>query len=357
MPQHLIGQPSRSPSAIRHTPAWLALLCGLLSCLGVPARAQETYRLKAGDWQAESRPSPDSPQGQLLHLRQLIAQNQPRKARTLATKWIKAHPDSPLLAEAYLLRGDSKFVGNDLYKALFDYEHLAAEFPASEHFLTALEREFEIAQQFAAGVKRKLWGMPIIPAGGEAEEIFIRIQERAPGSDLGERASLALADYYFTHKKMVSAADAYQLFLTNYPTTPHRQYAMLRLIDSSLGRFRGPQYDPTGLIDAVQYIRRYQREFPDSAQQIDTPSMLRDIDHSLALKLLYHGQWYEDRGEVLSASYMYRRLVQLYPSTPPAQQALDRMKQLGTTSLVPLPPPAPLAEPASPTPTQPRARS
>lgn len=327
-----------------------------MSCALAAAQGQQTYHLKAGQWQAESRPAPDSPEGQLFHIRRLIAQNQPRQARALATQWIKAHPDSPLLAEAYLLRGDSKVVGHDLYKALFDYEHLVSQFPASEHFFTALEREFEIAQRFAAGVNRKLWGLPIIPAGGEAEEIFIRIQERAPGSDVGERASLALADYYFAHKKMVSAADAYRLFLTNYAGSPHRQYALLRLIHSCLGRFQGPRYDPTGLIDAVQYIRRYERLYPESAQQMDTQAMLKNIDQALASKLLYHGRWYEYRGEIPSASYLYRRLVQLYPSTPPAQQAMERMRALGCTSLTPLPPPAPLTQPVSPAPGQQEAR-
>src|SRR5204863_5976466 len=122
-----------------------------------------------------------------------------------------------LMPEAYLIRGDALQAQGDEYKALFDYEFVARTFTGSEAFITACQREFDIGKKYAHGLYRKFLGMRIVPADDEAEEIFIRVQERMPGSRLGEEAGMELADFYFDRRKMGLAADAYELFIQNYP--------------------------------------------------------------------------------------------------------------------------------------------
>ncbi|MCC7409742.1 MAG: outer membrane protein assembly factor BamD, partial [Phycisphaeraceae bacterium] len=231
----------------------------------------------------------------------------------------------PLAVQAHLLKGDAKTARRDYYKALFDYEYVIRQYPAAEEFNVALEREYRIAQLFASGVNRRFLGMPILPATGEAEEIFIRIQERAPGSELGEEASLALADLYYKQDEMASAADGYDLFLVNYPHSRHRERAMLRLIQSNLNRFRGPEFDPTGLLNATATIKRYQQEFPAAAEKIDAQALLAKIDQSEARKLAIQAAWYDRRGEPVSATYLRQRLVTEHPATPSAQAALTKL--------------------------------
>ena len=151
------------------------------------------------------------------------------------------HPKHPLLPEAYLLRGDSLKARRSYYKALFEYEFVAVSFTGSEAFVRALEREFEIAQLFAAGTKRKLWGMRIVDASNEAEELLIRIQERLPGSRLAEDAGMALGDFYFSRRKMDLAAEMYSLFIQNFPRSRRIAKARKRLIYAYLASFKGAQ--------------------------------------------------------------------------------------------------------------------
>ncbi|MCC7147215.1 MAG: outer membrane protein assembly factor BamD [Phycisphaeraceae bacterium] len=300
----------------------------LLSLWCAGAWGQEKYSLREGQWKQETSLDPATPEGQLQLGRKALAQGQAKKAQKIAERWIKANPDHPLMVEARLLKGDARAARKNYYKALFDYEYVIREFPASEQFNLAIEREFQIAELFAAGVKRKLWGMPILPAGGEAEEIFILIQERAPGSPIGERASLTLADYYFKKGEMVSASDSYNLFLTNYPRSEHRERAMLRLIQANLARFHGPQFDPTGLIEAAQHVRRYAQEYPVAAEKLGTTAILQRIDESLAAKGMHTAQWYEKRKENVSASYLYRRILKEHPTSPAAAKSLARLEQI-----------------------------
>ena len=147
---------------------------------------------------------------QLLSARRAILEGNPQRGRDLASAFIDRYPNSPMRAEAYLIRGDALMAMGDEYEALFEFEEIARNYPNSPAFVTALEREFEIAQQYANGRYRKLLSLfRIVPATDEAQELLIRIQERLPGSRLAEQAGMALADYYFRVRDLRMAAEAY----------------------------------------------------------------------------------------------------------------------------------------------------
>jgi outer membrane assembly lipoprotein YfiO len=310
---------------------------GLFMAVALPwARAwsQETYNLTPrGEWRQEATADPDSAAGQLQAARRALAEGRATEARRLADRWLKEHRGHPLEVEGFLVRGDALAASGNYYKALFDYEYIARHFPGSEHFFTVLEREYRIAVLYSEGLKRRFLGMPILPASGEAEELFIRIQERAPGSELGERASIALGDHYYRHRHWANASDAYDLFLTNYPDSRFREHAMLRLIQANLAQYRGSQYDPTGLLQATQFLRRYQQEYPAAAERLGAEELLEEIRDAAAEKLLHSAAWYDRRRESVSAAFLYRRLAEQFPGTPAADEALQRLEAMGQIAL------------------------
>jgi len=304
----------------------LMVLCGLVSVNR--SYAAEQYQFQAGDWVPQAKADPDSPEGRLQAARTALADDQAKKSEKLASQWIKQYPNHPLLAEAYLLRGDAKTHRKHYYKALFDYEYVIRVFSGTEYYVTAVEREYEIARLFASGVKRRLLAMRIIPAHDEAEELFIRIQERLPGSEIGEKASMDLGDFYFKRSNMDMAAEAYDLFLQNYPHSARRERALLRLIEASLATFRGPRFDSTGLLEAAERIKDFQRQFPAAADRIGADALLVRVKESLALKALFEAQWYEKRGKQVSAAYMYRRIVTDFAGTEANLRAIQRLETI-----------------------------
>jgi len=309
--------------------ALVALAVALGTTPALAAKSQETYRLEQDQWQKQEVLDPGTPQGELQRVRKLLAEDKNKLAGKRASEWIEHYPNHPELAEAHLLRGDALVARRYYFKALFDYEHVAQVHPQSEQFHTALEREFEIAKLFAAGMKRRwLAGVRMLPASDEAEELFIRVQERSPGSEVGEKASLALGEFYFNRAQMGSAAEAYQLFLVNYPDSRYRQRAMLRLIQSNLATFKGPRFDSTGLIEAAQRLKTFRKEYPVSAQRLGAQALLVRIDESLALQDFYRARWYDRVGQRVSAVYTYRRVVSDRPQTVAARAAMQRLAGL-----------------------------
>ncbi|MEO0587207.1 MAG: outer membrane protein assembly factor BamD [Planctomycetota bacterium] len=273
--------------------------------------------------------------------RTALAEGRLKEATQIVDAFINENPDDPLVIEARLIRGDIRSSQGNYYRALFDYEYVARTSPATEAWRIAIEREFEIARMFAQGLNRRFLGMRLLPAKGEGEELLIRVQERVPGSELGEKASITLADYFFAEGEMFQASEAYDLFLLNYPDSPQREWAMLRLMQANLARFRGPEYDPTGLLEARQRLGQYRREFPASAERIGVDALDVRIADALAEKDLADARWYEQRGNDVSAAYLYRRVVEDHPQSDAAQVAIERLAGLPVpvvqkTALIPL---------------------
>jgi len=317
-------------------PAWCLLFSLSLVFFGRSGYAQEMYELTDdGQWDKTEVLDPATPEGKLQLARRHLAEGEAGRARKLLKQWIDQYPNHPQMVEAWLLHGDAKVAGRDYYNSLYDYETVIREYPSSPLFHTALEREYEIAQMFAKGMKRSFVGMRVLPAYGEAEEIFIRIQERAPGSEIGEMASMALADFYFDHGDMGSASEAYDLFMINYPRSVDCEKAMLRLIQANLSRYQGPMYDPTGLIEAKERLRVYQEQYPAAAADIDAESLRDRINDSLAETDLTSAKWYDRRNVRVSAIYLYRRVVEDYPHSPSASEAIDRLEALGEAVVSP----------------------
>ncbi|WP_428389390.1 outer membrane protein assembly factor BamD [Mucisphaera sp.] len=294
--------------------------------------AQTVYVLDdEGELVRKAGPEPGTPEAELEAIRALIAADEGKKAVRAANDWIEAYPNHPLEVEARLLRGDAWVARERYYKALFDYEYVARVYPGTEAFFTALEREYDIARLFVSGVKRRLFGLQLLPADGEGEELLIRIQERVPGSELGERASLLLADYYYDEGEMFLASEAYDIFLENYPESQRREWALLRLVLSNLARFKGPRYDATGLLEARERLLAYRAEFPAAAERVGIDAVLLRVEESLASADLASAQWYERRGEDRSAATLYERLIEEHPRTSAAQQAAERLRELGVS--------------------------
>ncbi len=297
------------------------------------AQSTEFILDETGDWAQGHTPEPGSDEAVMAEVSALLVADQPQAAFSMVESWISANKrsDSPYLPRAYLLRGDAWYELGNEFKALHDYERQVIQrFPQSEEFVLAIERELNIAIEYANGLRRKFFGLRLLGTGGIAEETLIRVQERLPGSELAERAAIELADYYYRQKRLELAAIAYDLYVLNYPNGPNIKRAMERRIRANVAQYKGPQYDGSTLLDAREQTRTFERLFPVDAEKtgLDERLIVR-IDDALADQVLVNGQWYIKRGDMVSARFTFRRLLQKHPNTTAAVEALKIMEKHG----------------------------
>ena len=284
-----------------------------------------------------------------------------KEAFAILNPWIEEHrrASHPLLAEAYLLRGDAWVAARNEWKALYDYEALIKQFPGSEEFARAVEREVEIGTRYANGLWRKQFGWRIIDATSEGQELLLRASERMPGSALAERAQIELADSYLANGDWELATETYEIFLTNFPRSVHRQRAMKNLIAGHVRGYKGPRYDGRGLLEARALIERFRDDFPADADRAGlSRDLINRIDEQLAAQAMVRVRFYERRGDGPAMRLVLRRVVEQYPGTAAAQDARAQLVRRGwETPEVAAPPRAAAPSPPPPSPATPQSSS
>ena len=302
---------------------------------GPTARQREVSRrgdfvLSTDDrWIKASDDDTSSEAGQLRQAQLALARGEAPRALNLVTGWLERYPASKLRPVGLLIKGDSLLAVGDEYKALYEYEEIARKYAASEVFVTSLEREFQIATAYANGLRRKFMGtFRWLSGDEEAQELLIRIQERLPGSELAERAGMELADFYFRKRDLQMAADAYDLFVRNYPKSRQVEKAKLRHIYSLCASYKGPLYDARGLFEASERLRDLQVTDPITAQRVGADALLVRIYESEAMKLLVEAEWYAYVDDPISAERAIRRIMRKYPKSIAALNALRAMPTL-----------------------------
>ena len=317
---HMIG--SIGSSGVKF--AMQFLLIALL--MVTSSHAQESFILDESDdaWKQTDDFDPSSERGQLLVAERAIALGEPARARRLAVAWLEKYPLSPYRARGLLVKGDALLALGDEYKALFAYEEIARRYPGSDSFVPALQRELQIATEYANGLRKKFLGtFRLLDASDDAQELLIRIQQRLPGSELAEQAAMTLADFYFKRGEMTMAAEMYDIFLKNFPRSRYATRARLRLIYSFLASFKGPQFDGKGLSEARLRLEDLQVQQPSLAQKVGSEAMLVGIYESEAEKLLSTSLWYKSTDNPISAEQVIRRLITDYPDSIAAMRALE----------------------------------
>ncbi|MEQ8850834.1 MAG: outer membrane protein assembly factor BamD [Phycisphaerales bacterium] len=323
--------------------------CGMLGCLiaisltaslTVAAAPQsETFRLDDDrSWTQTDAPEPGTDEAVIADARRELAADRPGEAKRILDRWLDENEtgESPWLAAALRLRGDALLAKDKEFLALYDYEQVILEFPGSEEFRTAVEREVEIAKAYARGLKIRAFGIRLLSAGDIAIELFIRAHERLPGSDVAEEALIELADFFYRNRQMTLAAESYDMYLVNYPTGPNRVKAQRRRIYADISRYKGPEYDASSLIDARVQIERYMERYPAAAAQDGLDAeLIERIDESLAAQMLEAAEWYLGRGDGPSARYTLQRMLAEYPDGPPADRARQILEQRGWSTDVP----------------------
>jgi outer membrane protein assembly factor BamD len=314
----------------------LALLAlALLLAPAAPAQGPSFTLERDGRWQLENEPEPGSDEAVIAEVRRMLAEDRPGAAFDRIDSWIKendpeAQGDSPWLPEAYLARGDALVAMNREFKALFDYEVVASRFPESTAFVRAIERELDIARLYSNGLKRRVFGFRTGQTEDTAVELMIRAQERLPGSVIAEQAAIDLADHYFRKRDMALAAEAYDLYLLNYPAGPNRVKAAQRRIFANIAQFKGPSYDSSSLLNAQQQVRRFAAELPTEAERLGIDdALLARIDESLAQQRLQTARWRLRQGDLAAARFLLRRVVKDHPRSTAASEAIQMMDARG----------------------------
>jgi outer membrane protein assembly factor BamD (BamD/ComL family) len=313
-------------------------------CLGQTTQSSDkkTWEYVSGQWPQVSELAPAPVSDPVIdRAEQYLAKGDSPAARQILLTWEHSHKDSPVRDRCVFLIAQSYYLDDDWILAFYYLDEVMDEYPASRLFAACLQKQYDIADGYLSGHKRRFFGFAILPAEDEAVEMMYRIQQRSPGSDLAERALLRTADYYYNSGQFDYAADTYAAYIRSYPRGKTVPRAHLREAFSNLAQFRGLRFDATPIIDARSQILDMERDYAKLSDDENLPAVVDRIDSAFAGKLYVTADYYERTGQPKAAVYFYRFLINTYGNSPEAAQARQRLTHMPKSALgPPYPPPS-----------------
>ena len=222
-----------------------------------------------------------------------------------------------------------------------------------------------------------------------ARRYFKRIIDGFPQSQYGPSARLALADSHFNEGSITNyilAISEYRDFVTLYPSHPRSDYAQFQIGEAQFSQRNGPDRDQTATVKALAEFDRLLEAYPSSPYVEQARSRIGACRQSLARAEFLAGFFYQRtrrayraaaaRYEALMNDYpdydsmdevLYRlgqvlylsgraaealpqlsKLLEVYPTSPWANDARALMEQAAKAPPPPPPSPAPATEPETP---------
>ncbi|MBN1553687.1 MAG: outer membrane protein assembly factor BamD [Phycisphaerae bacterium] len=325
---------------------WFAAAAVLLALLVADVRGQEQLVWNGTEWVSPKPAQPGTPEGDLVVLRQMVADGQNKRVVKNVEEFLVNHGESPACEEAMNLAGQALIHRGQYWEAYKWYERQISTYPNGAFFQRALDREFHIANAFVEGRKRKALKIFRVPADEDGLDMLTRIAAHAPGTPIAERSLLRVADHHFSKTQYPQAVACYEDFLKNSPLSEHRKYVMLQIARSYLLSYRGIKWDSTPLLDARKRYQLFAQAYPRDAEKENVEGILEEIRLGLAQKVYSTGRFYERTKYPRAAAYYYRKTIADYPDTHWANSARGRLDMLGPlpTDALPYTPPPPPTE-------------
>jgi outer membrane protein assembly factor BamD len=169
----------------------------------------------------------------------------------------------------------------------------------------------------------------------EAIRFFDYVKAKYPFSNVSLLSDLRISDIKFSQARFGEAADSYEKFAKEHPSSDQVDYAQYR---AGLSHFKAspPEFfmfppvwekDERETEKAVTALRDFIEKFPSSPYLGDARKTLAQAEEILARRELYVGDYYYKRGFWAGAAGRYKSLADSYPETPQARPAQLKLAQ------------------------------
>ena len=141
-------------------------------------------------------------------------------------------------------------------------------------------------------------------------------------SELADDAQLALARAYAADRQYLLAGNEYTRFVEFYRTDPRVEQAAYERIQAYAELSPRYELDQTDTRQALNYIRIFLDQYPDGPNAVAASELAAELREKLARKQFEGGRLYERRELYQAAVIAYRDVLENYPASAYADDAL-----------------------------------
>lgn len=304
-------------------------LCVILCLAVTPVYSFWIWTPKTGKWVNPKNLPKDSPKAQFEYSKGFYDEKKYEEAIREFKKLIKAYPKSFEASEAQYYLGLAEEERGNLYEAYLAYQRVIDKYPFSERIKEVIEKEYNIAEKFISGYKRKALGITL-PVEDPSIEILTKVVENSTYGPLAAKAEYKLGLVLQGLQRYYEAEDAFSKVIANYPDSEWAEPSKFQIASCRAAVSRGPDYDQGAMQDAKQKFEEFVKEHPDAVLSGDAEENIAKLKEKEAASSYNIAVFYEKQKAYKAAKIYYENVINNYSGSAWAVKALERLQIMET---------------------------
>lgn len=241
-------------------------------------------------------------------------------------------PASPYAQEAPFLIGEAYFKLGQLELANESFTTYLTHASSPKHFEEAIYYKFTIAEQFAAGTKKRLFSSTKFPAWLSAREDAVSIYDDViaamPHADIAAQALLGKARTQGYLEEFKPSVETLDLLIRRFPKSELAAEAYLEKNRMFLSQCKAQNLDPDLLDLAELNLRKFRLAFPRESRVGEAEKVFAEMQEVFAQHMLNTGRFFEKTKKFPASILYYTKVIAKYPSTEAAETAREKLENL-----------------------------
>lgn len=280
---------------------------------------------KTGKWVNPKTAVKPNPKEQFSYAKSFYELKKYDDAEREFKKLLKAYPKAFEAAESQYYLGLIKEEQDNPYEAYQAYQKVIDKYPFSERIQEIIERQYNIAEAFMTGQKRKVLGLNL-PVENPAIEIFSKVIENSTYGPMASKAQYKLGLVLKSLMRYYEAEEAFNKVISNYPDSEWLDAAKFQIASCRAAVSRSSDYDQGATREAKEKFEDFVREHPDAVLSRDAEKNIKELREKEAESNYNIGRFYEKQKANTAASVYYNDIITNYPKSPWAAKALERLQ-------------------------------
>jgi outer membrane protein assembly factor BamD len=303
----------------------------IISALSVnPVYSFWIWTPKTGKWVNPKNIAKDNPQAQFEYALSFYNEKKFEDALREFKKLLKEYPKSFEASESQYYLGLVEEERGNFYEAYQAYQKLIDKYPFSERIKEVVEKEYNIAEKFMSGYKRKALGVNL-PVENPAIEIFTKVVENSTYGPLAPKAQYKLGLVLKGVQRYYEAEDAFNKIVANYPDSEWAEPAKFQIASCRAAVSRSPDYDQGAAGEAKQKFEEFVREHPDAVLSQEAEINIAKLNEKEAAASYNTARFYEKQKAYRAAKIYYNNVVKNYPNSVWAAKSIEKLQVLEKT--------------------------
>jgi len=292
-----------------------------------PAYSFWIWTPKSGKWVNPKNVAKDSPKAQFDYALSFYTDKKFEDALREFKKLIKEYPKSFEASESQYYLGLIEEARGNYYEAYQAYQRLIDKYPFSERIKDVIEKQYNIADKFMDGYKRKALGITL-PVENPAVEIYTKVVENSTYGPFAPKAQYKLGLVLKGLQRYFEAEDAFNKVISNYPGSEWVEPAKFQIASCRAAMSRSPDYDQGAAGEAKQKFEDFVREHPDAVLSREAEENIASLNEKEAQSNFNTARFYEKQKAHKAAKIYYNYVINNYPRSVWAARSLSNLQAM-----------------------------